>query len=70
MKKQYFCNPLNMDYRYQFIQDMRSGEDKISREAADPSMILFQGKYYRNLLDKRFVKNPVKSILLEVVRSG
>ena len=41
MKKQYFCNPLNMDYRYQFIQDMRSGEDKISREAADPSMILF-----------------------------
>ena len=25
---------------------------------------------YRNLLDKRFVKNPVKSILLEVVRSG
>ena len=34
-----------MDYRYQFIQDMRSGEDKISREAADPSMILFQGKY-------------------------
>ena len=46
MKKQYFCNPLNMDYRYQFIQDMRSGEDKISREAADPSMILFQGKYY------------------------
>ena len=46
MKKQYFCNPLNMDYRYQFIEDMRSGEDKISREAADPSMILFQGKYY------------------------
>lgn len=45
-EKQYFCNPLNMDYRYQFIQDMRSGEDKISREAADPSMILFQGKYY------------------------
>ena len=38
MKKQYFCNPLNMDYRYQFIEDMRSGEDKISREAADPSM--------------------------------
>lgn len=44
MKKQYFCNPLNMDYRYQFIQDMRSGEDKISREAADPSMIFISGK--------------------------
>lgn len=27
-------------------------------------------RYNRNLLDKRFVKNPVKSILLEVVRSG
>lgn len=26
--------------------------------------------YDRNLLDKRFVKNQVKSILLEVVRSG
>ena len=42
MKKQYYCNPLNMDYRYQFIEDMRSGEDKISREAADTSMIFFQ----------------------------
>ena len=26
--------------------------------------------YNRNLLDKRCVKNPVKSILLEVIRSG
>ena len=47
MKKQYFCNPLNMDYRYQFIQDMRSGEDKISREAADPSMILKKRELFR-----------------------
>ena len=45
-KKQYFCNPLNMDYRYQFIHDEHTGQDTVSREAADPSMILFQGKYY------------------------
>ena len=45
-KTQYFCNPLNMDYRYQFIHDEHTGQDTVSREAADPSMILFQGKYY------------------------
>ena len=45
-KTQYFCNPLNMDYRYQFIHDEHSGKDTVSREAADPSMILFKGKYY------------------------
>jgi len=33
-----------MEYKYQFI-DMR-GQLIISREAADPSMILFKGKYY------------------------
>lgn len=35
-----------MDYRYQFIHDEHTGQDTVSREAADPSMILFQGKYY------------------------
>ena len=35
-----------MDYLYQFIVDFRDGAHTISREAADPSMILFQGKYY------------------------
>ncbi|MDO4299169.1 MAG: family 43 glycosylhydrolase [Lachnospiraceae bacterium] len=44
--KKYFCNPINMDYLYQFIVDFRDGAHTISREAADPSMILFQGKYY------------------------
>lgn len=43
----YYCNPLNVPYRYQFNMDPRSnGELQIDREAADPSMILFQGKYY------------------------
>lgn len=43
----YYCNPINVPYRYQFNMDPRShGEMQIDREAADPSMILFQGKYY------------------------
>ena len=44
---EYFCNPLNLSYRYQFNQDpRRGGALQICREAADPSMICFQGKYY------------------------
>lgn len=43
----YYCNPINVPYRYQFNLDPRSnGKLQIDREAADPSMILFQGKYY------------------------
>ena len=42
----YFCNPLNIDYRYQFNMDPRVGKLQVCREAADPSMILFKGKYY------------------------
>ena len=43
----YFCNPLNINYRYQFNADPRNkGQLKICREAADPSMILFKGRYY------------------------
>ena len=43
----YFCNPLNVNYRYQFNADPRlHGKLQICREAADPSMILFQGRYY------------------------
>ena len=45
--KSYYCNPINVPYRYQFNMDPRSnGKLQIDREAADPSMILFQGKYY------------------------
>ena len=43
----YFCNPLNLSYRYQFNQDLRRGEVlQTCREAADPSMICFRGRYY------------------------
>ena len=45
----YFCNPLNVDYRYQFNQQAMGpqlGDLEISREAADPSMIYYKGKYY------------------------
>ena len=43
----YYCNPLNVNYRYQFNADPRlHGRLQICREAADPSMILFKGRYY------------------------
>ena len=43
----YFCNPLNVNYRYQFNADpRRHGQLQICREAADPSMISFHGRYY------------------------
>ena len=39
----YYCNPINVPYRYQFNMDPRAhGKLQIDREAADPSMILFQ----------------------------
>lgn len=45
--KKYFCNPVNINYRYQFNQDlMKNGTIEVAREAADPSMILFKGRYY------------------------
>ena len=42
----YFCNPININYRYQFNADPRKQRMQICREAADPSMICFQGRYY------------------------
>ena len=42
----YVCNPVNIDYRYQFNQSMQRGDVQVAREAADPSMIFFQGNYY------------------------
>ncbi len=40
----YLCNPINMEYKYQFIE--QNGKMSVNREAADPSMIVFKGKYY------------------------
>ena len=46
-KTEYYCNPLNVSYRYQFNADpLMDGKLQICREAADPSMILFKGRYY------------------------
>lgn len=42
----YYCNPINVNYRYQFNADQRKNKVSICREAADPSMICFHGKYY------------------------
>lgn len=46
----YYCNPLNLEYRFQFCDNNNptQGEKKYKghREAADPSLILFKGKYY------------------------
>lgn len=42
----YFCNPINVNYRYQFNADQRKNRISICREAADPSMVCFQGRYY------------------------
>ena len=38
----YFCNPININYRYQFNADQRKNRIAICREAADPSMIFFR----------------------------
>lgn len=45
-KMKYYCNPVNINYRYQFNADQRKNKISICREAADPSMISFKGKYY------------------------
>ena len=42
----YICNPLNIDYRYQFNNNMQTGGIQTAREAADPSMIYYNDKYY------------------------
>ena len=42
-----FCNPINVPYHYQFNADPRNGGKlSIGREAADPSLIEYHGKYY------------------------
>lgn len=44
LMKSYFCNPINFEYRYQFIRN--KDLVTLNREAADPSMILYKDKYY------------------------
>jgi len=44
----YYCNPLNTNYKYQFVSSPFEGVEKavVFREAADPSLVLFKGLYY------------------------
>jgi hypothetical protein len=52
----YYCNPLNVEYKYQFVKHKYrilvggtgGGADKLSvyREAADPSLVMFKDLYY------------------------
>ncbi|MCM1542688.1 MAG: family 43 glycosylhydrolase [Blautia sp.] len=43
----HYCNPLNLKYRYQFMKKQDAENTySVFREAADPSLILFHGKYY------------------------
>ncbi len=42
----YVCNPINISYRYQFHRVPNSELCTVCREAADPSLVLFQGRYY------------------------
>ena len=41
----YFCNPINMAYKYQFSKSQGDAAS-LYREAADPSMITYKGRYY------------------------
>lgn len=46
----HYCNPLNIEYKYQFYRKLNAGEEKppftVYREAADPSLILFRDTYF------------------------
>ena len=42
----YYCNPLNVNYRYQFNLEPDRQAPSVSREAADPTLLYYQGKYY------------------------
>ena len=56
--KKLFCNPMNLSYKYQYLELKRPVTDgqtvigmevasrSLVREAADPSVVLFKGKYY------------------------
>ena len=44
-KINYYCNPINFSYKYQFNKK-QDGSVAASREAADPSMIMFKNRYF------------------------
>lgn len=42
----HYCNPVNINYRYQFNAEQGQERITVAREAADPSMICFRDRYY------------------------
>lgn len=43
----YYCNPINIEYKYSYHKQNQCGDGfRMFREAADPSVILFQDCYY------------------------
>lgn len=46
----FYCNPLNLPYKYNFQQmnmpAFGTGEHTVYREAADPTLVLFRDRYY------------------------
>jgi len=44
MKVSAYCNPLNLNYRYQLMK--ATAQVRAFREAADPSVVAFKGRYY------------------------
>lgn len=46
LSPKYYCNPINVDYRYQFNKTSDGLGVTLNREAADPSLIMFNGRYY------------------------
>lgn len=42
----YSCNPINVRYRYQFNMEPNQTVPSIGREAADPTMLYYKGRYY------------------------
>ncbi len=67
-KKNFYCNPLNLPYKFQNIK----GLEEMYREAADPSVVYFKGKYWLfpsmsagfwysdDLIDWKYKKMPIQ----------
>ncbi len=59
-----YCNPLNLEYKYQVWKSNQFGNGKkvVYREAADPSLILFKDKYYMfpSMTDGFYVSTNLK----------
>lgn len=65
---QIICNPMNLSYAFQEVKN--GGKLKVAREAADPTLVSFKGRYYlfpsvsggfwhsEDLVDWKFAEKP------------